>query len=220
MTGLIGNTGALGNTGSQGTTGLIGNTGSQGVTGLSGTNGATGLQGTTGLSGTSGATGLQGTTGLAGTNGTTGLQGTTGVAGTNGVTGVSGSQGVTGLVGVTGIGSGTAAVVFSVYGLAYTGVNVAPGFYMPMAATITKAYAYLHSAPTGANLIVDINKNGTTIWSTQSNRLTVTGGNAVATTTTFDVTSLSELDKIDLDIDQVGSGAPGTDLTVILKVST
>ncbi len=76
------------------------------------------------------------------------------------------------------------------------------------------------TAPTGANLIVDVNKNGTTIYSTQANRPMITATqNAGGPGATPDVTTLAAGDYITVDIDQIGSTVAGSDLTVSVIVS-
>lgn len=83
---------------------------------------------------------------------------------------------------------------------------------------ITRAFAYANTAPTGADLIVDINKNGTSIWATtQANRLKITAGNQSGNQTSFDTTTLTTDDILTLDVDQVGSSVTGSDLVVVLK---
>jgi hypothetical protein len=119
----------------------------------------------------------------------------------------------------SGSGSSTTTVMWASNGSVTVGTDVASTFIVPFSATLIKAYAYAGTAPTGANLIVDINKNGTTIWTTQANRLTINAGDSSASQTAFDVTSLTEFDRLSLDIDQVGSIIPGSDLTITLKVS-
>jgi len=87
--------------------------------------------------------------------------------------------------------------------------------------TITKAFAYVKTVNTGAALIIDINKNGTSIWNvTPANRLTMSAGDAdkYTTQTSFDTTSLVEGDILTIDIDQVGSTIAGDSLTVQLMV--
>jgi len=83
--------------------------------------------------------------------------------------------------------------------------------------TISKAYAYAKTGPTGAALIFDINKNGDTIWSTQGNRLQIAAGQNSGTQTSFDTTTLAEGDLLTIDIDQIGSTIAGSDITVVLK---
>lgn len=83
--------------------------------------------------------------------------------------------------------------------------------------TIVKVYAYVETQPTGADILIDINKNGSTIWSTQGNRLKISTGTNLGTQTTFNTTSLVDEDIITIDVDQVGSSTAGADLTVELR---
>ncbi|MEM2352056.1 MAG: hypothetical protein QXT26_06580, partial [Thermoproteota archaeon] len=99
-------------------------------------------------------------------------------------------------------------VVFSYGGNAVVGQSVVPAFICPCSAIIVKAYAYAITAPQGSALIFDINKNGTTIWTNQDNRLRILAGSNSGSQTNFDVRTLSEGDVITLDIDQVGSTTP------------
>lgn len=94
----------------------------------------------------------------------------------------------------------------------------------PWAGTIQKAFAFVGTAPTGASIIVDINKgttttNGTTIWSTQANRLTITAGTTSATQTAFNTTAVSANDILSIDIDAIGSSVAGSNLTVMLQIA-
>jgi len=86
--------------------------------------------------------------------------------------------------------------------------------------TIIGTRLMVGTAPTGANLIVDVNKNGTTIYTTQGNRPTVTATqNAGGPGTAPDITALAAGDYLTVDIDQVGSTVAGSDLTVSVIVS-
>ena len=90
-------------------------------------------------------------------------------------------------------------------------------FLAPQALTIVSVEAAIQTAPTDASLIVDVNKNGTTIFTTQGNRATITTGNTEAASATPDVTTIALNDVITIDIDQVGSTAAGTHLTVQIR---
>lgn len=71
------------------------------------------------------------------------------------------------------------------------------------------------TVPTGASIICDINKNGTTIFTTQGNRPTIAiSGNTSGKVTNMDVTTLADGDYLTVDIDQIGSTIPGADLSV------
>lgn len=73
-------------------------------------------------------------------------------------------------------------------------------------------------APTGASGIVDINKNGTTLFTTQGNRPTITTGTKLATTTMPNVTTFVNGDYISLDVDQIGSTVAGSELVAVLRM--
>lgn len=86
--------------------------------------------------------------------------------------------------------------------------------------TIVGTRLMVGTAPTGADLIIDVNKNGSTIYSTQANRPKITAGsNSGGPGTAPDVTSLAAGDYLTVDIDQVGSTIAGSDLTVAVVVS-
>lgn len=79
---------------------------------------------------------------------------------------------------------------------------------------IRNIVATVGTTPTGADVIVDVNLNGTTIFTDQSFRPTISPGSNDSGVTSPDVTNLSEGDYLTVDIDQVGSSFPGADLTV------
>jgi len=103
---------------------------------------------------------------------------------------------------------------FAVTGTLTTGTDKAPTIVAPCALTITKVKVVVKTAPTGAALIVDVNKNGTTIFTTQGGRPSIAIGATTDDSDTPDVTNLAESDKLTVDIDQVGSTIAGADLTV------
>src|SRR3954463_12683655 len=84
--------------------------------------------------------------------------------------------------------------------------------------TITTVAAMVGTAPTGATLILDVNVNGTTIFSTQGNRPTFAISATSATVSTFSTTSVTTGDYVTVDIDQVGSTLPGSDLVCVLRL--
>lgn len=112
-------------------------------------------------------------------------------------------------------GGGAATPTFTIVGTLTTGTGLTPLIIAPFALTIKKAFGRVKTAPAGASIIIDINKNGTSIWNTnQGNRLTIAAGTNSASQTSFDTTSLAEGNYLTLDIDQVGSTTAGADLTV------
>jgi hypothetical protein len=101
---------------------------------------------------------------------------------------------------------------------AETGANQTNELLVPRAGTIIRASAVAKTGPTGADLIFDINLNGTTIWSTQSNRLTIAASATEGATTTFNTTAVSQNDNLSIDVDQIGSTIAGSDITVQLEI--
>lgn len=89
-----------------------------------------------------------------------------------------------------------------------------PRWYAPFACTIVGVRASVNVAPTGASLIVDVNKNGTTIFTTQANRPTIAASGFTDMADAINVPGLSLGDYLQCDVDQIGSTIPGTDVTV------
>ncbi len=88
-------------------------------------------------------------------------------------------------------------------------------FYIESACTISSVRASVGTAPTGASVIIDLNKNGTTVFTTQANRPTIAAsGFTSGAVTNMNITSLAAGDYLTVDIDQVGSTIAGADLTV------
>ncbi len=87
---------------------------------------------------------------------------------------------------------------------------------IPQTMIITDIRIAVDTAPTGADLILDINLNGTTLYTTQNNRPTIQIDEISAIAMLPDITSLSLGDKLTLDIDQIGSTVAGENLSVII----
>jgi hypothetical protein len=86
--------------------------------------------------------------------------------------------------------------------------------------TIASVRASVGTAPTGASLIVDININGTTIFSTQGNRPTITAtNNTSGSVTNMNTTTITNGQFFAVDVDQIGSSVAGSDLTVQILVT-
>jgi hypothetical protein len=107
---------------------------------------------------------------------------------------------------------------FSIQGNLATGTDLVPAMIFPRDCHVTKVSARVGTAPTGANLNMDINKNATT--SIFSSTFAITTGTNSTSTTTFDTSAyaLSADDYLTFDIDQVGSGTAGADLSVVVEV--
>jgi hypothetical protein len=80
--------------------------------------------------------------------------------------------------------------------------------------TIFAVRATVETSPTGASILVDVNKNGTTIFTTQSNRPTIAAAGTTAKAAAINVASWADGEYLTFDVDQIGSTIPGSDLTV------
>lgn len=80
--------------------------------------------------------------------------------------------------------------------------------------TIQKVFVSVNTAPTGAAIVVDVNLNGTTIFTTQANRPQIADGTNTGESSSMDVASFADGDYLQADVDQIGSTVAGADLTV------
>jgi hypothetical protein len=79
---------------------------------------------------------------------------------------------------------------------------------------LTKVRIGVGTAPTGASVIVDVKKNGTTIFTTTGNRPAISAGGFSGVSGTPDTPSVTTNDYLTVDVSQVGSTVAGSDLTV------
>lgn len=93
----------------------------------------------------------------------------------------------------------------------------AMSFVSPLAITVSEVRLSVDVAPVGSDLIVDIHKNGVTMFTTQANRPTITAGNTSATSAAPDITSIDVGDLITIEIDQVGSSVAGSNLAATVR---
>jgi hypothetical protein len=117
---------------------------------------------------------------------------------------------------------GVLAVPIEAYTFSVTGaVAVATGksrIYLEGDYVVETVRAAVNTPPTGAALLVDVNKNGTTIYADQSKRPSIAAGANSAVGNNPDVTTLAAGDYLTVDVDQVGSTVAGADLTVTVRV--
>ena len=117
---------------------------------------------------------------------------------------------------------GVLVVPIEAYTFSVTGpVAVATGksrIYLEHDYVVETVRAAVNTAPTGAALVVDVNKNGTTIYTNQAKRPSIAAASFTDLGDTPDVTTLAAGDYLTVDVDQVGSTAAGSDLTVTVRV--
>jgi len=101
-------------------------------------------------------------------------------------------------------------------GDAGTGTDISAYIKIPFNGVLSKAFARVKTAPVDADIIIDINKNGTTLWT--SDKLTISDGANSGNKTVFDNYSVGIDDYFTIDIDQVGSTTAGEDLTIMLDM--
>ena len=99
---------------------------------------------------------------------------------------------------------------------------------VPFAATVEAVECHVDTPSAGANIIVDVHKiltankatdnTGTTLYTTQANRPTITAGNNYVSAALPDVISIAAGDVLRFYVDQVGSTTAGSDLTVAVKL--
>jgi hypothetical protein len=78
--------------------------------------------------------------------------------------------------------------------------------------------AMVNTAPTGASVIIDVNKNGSTIYGTQANRPTIAASANAATVGAHTATTVTDGDYLTVDVDQIGSSVAGSDLVVVIRM--
>lgn len=84
--------------------------------------------------------------------------------------------------------------------------------------TLIRWDARIKTAPTDADLILDVLLSGTSLWaSTPADRPTIADSATSGTDTDFDTGTIEDGDVLTFDIDQVGSTIPGGQVTLILE---
>lgn len=130
------------------------------------------------------------------------------IVGEQGPPGPQGPQGIQGITPVT-------SITYSLPGNIYTGSG-STRLYFYGSCTINRVIASVGTPPSGASIIIDVNKNGTSVYGIQTNRPTIASGLYVATSVPS-VTSISTGEYLTVDVDQVGSVVSGADLVVTIE---
>jgi hypothetical protein len=108
--------------------------------------------------------------------------------------------------------------VLRVEGALTVASGVAEHLQTPASVRIEEVRIYVDTAPVGADLIVDVHVDGSSLFYTQGNRPTIADGANTATSGAVDGwNTISKDSSITVDVDQVGSGTAGADLTVMVR---
>lgn len=90
--------------------------------------------------------------------------------------------------------------------------------YMEHACRVESVRASVGTAPTGAAVIADVNKNGTTVYTDQAQRPTI----AASTNTDLGGVAANGVfaagDYLTVDVDQIGSTVAGAELVVVVRM--
>ena len=109
----------------------------------------------------------------------------------------------------------------SIQGTLSVAGNIIPPIIFPRACTVTKVSVRVGTAPTGASLQIDLEKNGgaNSIFGT-NDYVEITAGASANSSVDMDGTNsvLAADDYLEIDIDQVGSTIAGVDLTISIEV--
>lgn len=101
-------------------------------------------------------------------------------------------------------------------GTVATGTEQGPTYRLTDDAVAEDVTMHVKTSPTGQAMIADLNLGGTTIFSTKPR--IAAGGTVEDNNHAFSTTTLPAGSELTCDVDQVGNGAAGADLTISLKV--
>lgn len=112
-------------------------------------------------------------------------------------------------------GGGSDGVAFYLAGTCYVG-DAQIRINIPKAATVSKVVARIITAPTGADINLNVQKNGTNDILSSDLAIAASATTGTSTSIDTDYDDLAENDFITVDINQVGSTVAGADLMVAL----
>lgn len=117
---------------------------------------------------------------------------------------------------ITGVATGGTITTFSLPGQVFQ-ESGRQRQYFAFRSAILGIQAAVHVAPTGAAIIVDVNKSGSTIFADPATRPTIPISGNVSTVTVPTDTIIEPGEYLTVDVDQAGSTIPGGDLTVMVR---
>jgi hypothetical protein len=90
-------------------------------------------------------------------------------------------------------------------------------YYLPFGVKFTEVEASVSVAPTDADLIVDVEVDGTTVFTTPSNRPAIAASGFVDSQTTIEDDTHTDGQYVQVFVDQVGSTIAGQNLLVVAR---
>lgn len=87
---------------------------------------------------------------------------------------------------------------------------------IPFAARLIGVAAAVNTAPVGSAITLDVNVNGTTVFTNQAQRPGIAAGVNSAVVSLSQPATLAVGDMVSVDVDAIGSGTAGSDLGVSL----
>ncbi len=105
--------------------------------------------------------------------------------------------------------------VFHLAGAVSAATDIAEEIRVHRRCHVRKVYADIKTAPTNADMIIDVNNGGTTISATKT---TIAATETSASNETIDTPTINAGSVLTIDVDQVGSSEAGQDLTVCVVV--
>lgn len=123
------------------------------------------------------------------------------------------------VVSATGSSSGPREALFKLSGTLTASTGITRLYNDTGAAwTISSVRATVETAPSGGTVVIDVNIDGTTIFTTQANRPTIADGDSTSgKVTDMDVTSVADGSYLTIDVDTATS--PAANLTVTLVIT-
>lgn len=85
--------------------------------------------------------------------------------------------------------------------------------------TISQVFVSVNTAPTGADVRIDVLKDGVSIFAADGDKPTITATNYTGSSTTFDDDQWLSDEYLQIEVETIGSTLPGSDLTVHIVTS-
>ena len=117
-----------------------------------------------------------------------------------------------------GVNLSRKAYFWYIAGAVETGTNVSATLYLVGDGKIRVARAYAGTAPTGAVVQVDINYNGSSIWTATSSQVILAAGSTSTSVASFVTTAVTAGGTFTIDVDKIGATNAGENVTVMVEV--